>query len=183
MLFDCRNHGESDHHTLMNYSVMADDLIRLADSLNIPKFSILGHSMGGKIAMTTACKYPERVEGVISVDAAPIDYNNSPNYISAILGITEKISEYYIEGMERKELFNQMNEDFGNFMIANLIMKNVRIKGSKVLGWKSNIPVLVNNVEDIFDYEETGVYTGPIKCILAENSKFTIQDYKPMFPI
>lgn len=56
---------------------MADDVIRLADSLQIDKFTILGHSMGAKIAMTTACKYPDRIDGVCSVDAAPYDYNSN----------------------------------------------------------------------------------------------------------
>ena len=49
LLLDARNHGHSDHHEDMSYEVMADDIVRLADKLSLEKFTVLGHSMGGKI--------------------------------------------------------------------------------------------------------------------------------------
>ena len=42
----------------------------------------MGHSLGGKTAMTLACRYPERVESVISVDAAPNDDSGNDLYSS-----------------------------------------------------------------------------------------------------
>ena len=70
-LVDLRNHGESDHHASMTYSEMCDDIIRFADSREMQVFTAAGHGMGGKLAMTLACKFPDRVDGVISLDAAP----------------------------------------------------------------------------------------------------------------
>ena len=55
-LVDLRNHGESDHHASMSYSEMAEDVVRYADSKGLDKFSILGHNLGAKTAMTLACK-------------------------------------------------------------------------------------------------------------------------------
>jgi len=57
---------------------MADDIVRLLDKLKIDKVTMIGHSMGSKVAYSTAWKYPERVEGAISIDNAPIDYNIRP---------------------------------------------------------------------------------------------------------
>jgi len=68
-----RNHATSDHHNEHNYNVMSDDVVRFADIHEIENFTIMGHSMGGRTAMTLACRYPDRVDGVISVDAAPVD--------------------------------------------------------------------------------------------------------------
>lgn len=68
-----RNHAMADHHDEHNYNVMADDVIRFADEQGLDKFTVMGHSMGGRTAMTIACRYPERVDGVISIDAAPVD--------------------------------------------------------------------------------------------------------------
>ena len=68
-----RNHAMADHHDEHNYNVMADDVIRFADEQGLDKFTVMGHSMGGRTAMTIACRYPERVDGVISLDAAPVD--------------------------------------------------------------------------------------------------------------
>lgn len=60
----------------MNYNVISDDVIRFADKHHLNKFTVLGHSLGGRTAMTLACRYPDRVDGCISVDAAPIDERN-----------------------------------------------------------------------------------------------------------
>lgn len=68
-----RNHIYSDHHDEMNYTVISDDIIRFADRNELDKFTVLGHSLGGRSAMTTACRYPDRVEGCIVIDAAPVD--------------------------------------------------------------------------------------------------------------
>ena len=72
-LVEMRNHATSDHHDEHNYAVMSDDVIRFADQNQISKFTVLGHSMGTRTAMTIACRYPDRVDGVISIDAAPVN--------------------------------------------------------------------------------------------------------------
>ena len=51
---DCRNHGESPHVPEMDYLAMADDLELLIDELSFQKVDLMGHSMGGKVAMTLA---------------------------------------------------------------------------------------------------------------------------------
>ena len=59
-------------HDEANYEVFADDVIRFADKHGLGKFDVLGHSMGGRTAQTIACNYPDRLDGCISLDAAPI---------------------------------------------------------------------------------------------------------------
>lgn len=61
---------------------MAHDVIRFADNQGIEKFGILGHSMGGRVAMTLAGMIPERLYGVVVVDAPPIDFKSDKNKIS-----------------------------------------------------------------------------------------------------
>ena len=60
-LVDLRNHGESNHHASMTYEEMAEDLIRFCDSRNLDKVCLVGHNIGGKTALTTACMFPERI--------------------------------------------------------------------------------------------------------------------------
>ena len=74
-LVGTRNHAFSDHHDDMYYTAMADDIIRFADKQGLDTFTLMGHSMGGKIVMTAACLYPDRVNGVIALDAAPWNWN------------------------------------------------------------------------------------------------------------
>ena len=52
--YDARNHGDSDHRPDMSYSVMANDLVGLCQDLGLDSPVVLGHSMGGKSAMTAA---------------------------------------------------------------------------------------------------------------------------------
>ena len=70
----------SNHHDEMNYTVISDDIIRFADKHNLDKFTVLGHSLGGRTAMTVACRYPDRVDACISVDAAPINESSDKSF-------------------------------------------------------------------------------------------------------
>lgn len=71
---DLRNHGQSPHSHVMNYDIMADDILEFMVDHGILKASIMGHSMGGKCAMAFADKYPTKVEKLIVVDIAPRHY-------------------------------------------------------------------------------------------------------------
>ena len=68
---DMRNGVYSDHHDQWTYDLYAEDVIRFADKHGLQKFDLLGHSLGGRVAMTIACKYPDRVDGVICIDSPP----------------------------------------------------------------------------------------------------------------
>ena len=72
VLVDARNHGRSPHAADMSYAQMADDVLALMDDLDLPQATLLGHSMGGKTAMTLALRHPERVQRLIVADIAPV---------------------------------------------------------------------------------------------------------------
>ncbi len=65
----------------MDYKYMADDVINYANAKGIGRFGVVGHSMGGKVAMTLGMMYPERLEGVTVIDAPPKDVNNDTVYV------------------------------------------------------------------------------------------------------
>lgn len=71
---DLRNHGQSFHADEMNYPVMARDVARLIRRLDVGPCHLLGHSMGGKVAMTLALAEPELVADLVIADIAPIGY-------------------------------------------------------------------------------------------------------------
>ena len=102
-LIDMRNHTYSDHHDDMDYKVLSDDIIRFADSQGLDKFTILGHSMGGRAAMTTACRFPERVDGVICLDAAPNNINGFLFRFTGAYSILKFMNNLSKKGLSRKE--------------------------------------------------------------------------------
>ena len=71
---DLRNHGNSPHIKGMSYREMYEDVIKVAKAENIKSFHLLGHSMGGKVAMQLALAHPELVDSLIVVDIAPKPY-------------------------------------------------------------------------------------------------------------
>jgi esterase len=72
---DLRNHGNSPHDPDMSYDAMAADVIHWLDAQGIARAILLGHSMGGKVAMLLACREPARVARLIVVDIAPKNYS------------------------------------------------------------------------------------------------------------
>lgn len=88
-LVELRNHAASNHHSEMNYDVLSDDIIRFADYMGLETFTLLGHSLGGRAAMTTACRFEDRVDGVISVDSAPIDESKNQQFGQFVYGMIE----------------------------------------------------------------------------------------------
>ena len=71
---DLRNHGQSPHTPEMTYAVMAEDLREWLEAQRLSRVRLMGHSLGGKIAMLFACQHPAQVERLIIVDIAPKDY-------------------------------------------------------------------------------------------------------------
>jgi esterase len=80
---DVRNHGNSFHENDMDYNVLAKDVIKTMESLEINNAHILGHSMGGKIAMQLALSSPEKVNKLVVADIAPVTYPPHHNHIIA----------------------------------------------------------------------------------------------------
>jgi pimeloyl-ACP methyl ester carboxylesterase len=71
---DLRNHGRSPHADSMSYEEMGDDVLAWLNAQKIERATLVGHSMGGKVAMLIACRHPQRVERLIVVDIAPRNY-------------------------------------------------------------------------------------------------------------
>lgn len=74
ILVDLRNHGRSPHDPQMNFSMMTADLHELVVDLDLEDVVLIGHSMGGKVAMQFATTYPELTEKLVIVDIAPKQY-------------------------------------------------------------------------------------------------------------
>lgn len=74
---DLRNHGRSPHAAGMSYAAMSADVLKTLDQLALERFDLLGHSMGGKVAISIARLAAERVAALIVADIAPVAYQHS----------------------------------------------------------------------------------------------------------
>lgn len=100
ILVDLRNHGESDWHDQMNYTDMADDLLRFLDSRALDQVTLVGHNIGGKTAMRFAGLHSERVKGLISLDTAPV--GTAQDKVQMTRSTIESIRNLNVEGKSKK---------------------------------------------------------------------------------
>ena len=81
-LIDQRNHGRSFWSSSFNYALLAEDIHQYFSDNALESATLLGHSMGGKVAMLFACLYPEKVNQLIVADIAPKTYPSHHQTIS-----------------------------------------------------------------------------------------------------
>ena len=141
---DIRNHGHSTHATEMNYAVMASDILETLDSLNIQKFSAIGHSMGGKIAMQLASQAGQRLEQLIVLDMAPFAYQESHH--EQIFKALFAVKNAQIES--RQQATQIMREYLHEEMVIQFLMKSFN-KGQ----WLFNVDALFHHYSEILNWK------------------------------
>ena len=169
---DLRNHGRSPHDDEMNYDEMADDIADLIIEEGLPTTHLLGHSMGGKLAMQIARKYPAFVDRLIVVDIAPKIYPPEHNTILAALSALDVGSI-----RSRKEASEQLAPRIPDPVLRQFLLKNLAIDPeTKRYDWIINLSVLREQYEAIrSDLPQIGTVTHPTLFIRGGRSDY-IQD-------
>lgn len=123
-VLDMRNHGDSPHNAVMDYPSMAVDVLGFMDKHKLSTAHIIGHSMGGKIAMWLALNHPERINKLVVVDIAPKNYRHSfDKTIQALMNLP--LSEIHNRKQAESLLAEEIPElDYRQFLLQNLIFKN-----------------------------------------------------------
>ncbi len=134
---DLRNHGRSPHSNAMNYSLMADDVAELMQDLQIQSAAIIGHSMGGKVAMQLALQHPGKVDKLIVVDISPVVYQPHHQHIfNGLLSINLDSLASRASADQQLQAFEQ---DPG---IRAFLLKNLYRDQHKNFAWRPNIAIL-----------------------------------------
>jgi pimeloyl-ACP methyl ester carboxylesterase len=84
-LVDLRNHGKSPHQDQVNYPLMAEDVRSFMRLSGIKRAHLLGHSLGGKVAMQFALLHPQELDSLVVVDIAPRAYESVHDSVFAAL--------------------------------------------------------------------------------------------------
>lgn len=177
---DLRNHGQSPHSDIHDYNSMSSDVFELVTELNLGKFFLAGHSMGGKAAIRFAMRWPELLEGLLIADISPFETktSNLASY-NEHLAILKAISETDIsKAASRKEIENMFLDRISSVKIRGLIMKNLLRTSDSKYSWRINNPSLLRNIDRITEsvVGETGRFepvTGfPVVFLKGESSEY-----------
>lgn len=136
-LIDQRNHGKSFWSAEFDYSLMAEDLKVYLDHNAIAKCSVLGHSMGGKTAMTFAIQHPERIKQLIVADIGPKSY---PSHHQQILNGLASLD--FSKLKTRASVDHALEKFVPEVGVRQFLLKNLYWKEKGVLGLRINIKVL-----------------------------------------
>ena len=142
---DLRNHGDSPHADALDYPVMATDVLKLLDALALPSCSIVGHSMGGKVAMQLALTKPERIDKLVVVDIAPVDYaSTADGHLKVIAGMRSLDVANLTTRAEAEQQLGTVIDDEATrkFVLTNLLRDSAG--GFK---WRLNLDAIESNYD------------------------------------
>jgi pimeloyl-ACP methyl ester carboxylesterase len=155
-LIDLRNHGHSPHSDEFSYKAMSEDLLELMADEGLDKTTLLGHSMGGKVALQFTVDHQEKVEKLIVVDIGIKKYPATNQYVVDAL---EKFSpENLASRKEAEQILVQYIEDVGT---RQFLLKNLYWDDNQKLQWRFNLEAIKNNLKNVG--EATPAPSAPIE--------------------
>jgi pimeloyl-ACP methyl ester carboxylesterase len=177
MAVDLRNHGVSPWTEGMTYEDMAEDVAELAHKVGAP-VRIIGHSMGGKVTMVTALKYPELVEKAVVVDISAIRHEDSPffGYFEGMLGLDLN------EITRRGQADRLLAEAIPDAAERAFLLLNLTALAGQGLSWKPNLQELYDKLREILDWPEhlfDYQNSDPILFVAGGKSPYIQESHKP----
>ena len=145
-LIDLRNHGHSPWSEEMNFETMAQDVLKILEKEKLDKIILMGHSMGGKTAMTFAAHYPDKIDKLIVVD---ISLQKYPPHHGIILKALNAVDTNLIA--DRKQAEQIIATYIDDLSVRQFLLKNLYWKEKNKLAWRFNIPAIEKNMEHILD--------------------------------
>ncbi|MCK9291575.1 MAG: alpha/beta fold hydrolase [Bacteroidales bacterium] len=173
---DQRNHGLSPHSEIFNYPAMTDDLLEMMEDQSISRPIILGHSMGGKVAMFLALEYPESVHKLVVVDISLKAYGSRP-YHQQLIQAMQAVDLNRLNS--RQAIDHELQKEIKELRIRQFLMKNLHWRDKEQLEWRLNLQGIGQNLTQMFDAIETSTkFTKPSLFIRGGASDYILpEDY------
>tara|TARA_B110000003_G_scaffold179930_1_gene179159 strand:+ start:2614 stop:3381 length:768 start_codon:yes stop_codon:yes gene_type:complete len=173
---DLRNHGDSPHEQSMDIPLMANDVVELMDELGLSDASVIGHSLGGKIAMQVALNHPDRVAKLVVADISPVAYK--PRQDAALDALIELSSAAILSRAEADAL---MAKHVPEHSTRAFLLKNLgrNVEGNYSL--KLNMQAIAANYGSTLVAAPEGLpYQGPSLFLKGENSAYIQTKHQPV---
>ncbi|WP_313158691.1 esterase [Kluyvera cryocrescens] len=166
---DMRNHGLSPRSEEMNYPAMAQDLLDTLDEHQIETATVIGHSMGGKAVMALTALAPERIDRLVAIDIAPVDYHvRRHNEIFAAINAVTNAGV-----ATRQQAATVMREFLKEEGVIQFLLKSF-VDGA----WRFNVPVLWEQYPHIVGWEAIPAWDHPALFIPGGNSPYVTEAYR-----
>jgi pimeloyl-ACP methyl ester carboxylesterase len=174
---DLRNHGASGRHADMAYAAMAADVAATMDALGIARAAVLGHSMGGKVAMALALAHPGRVERLVVADIAPVRYAPSLRaYVAAMQAVPLRA------GLTRREADAVLAAAIPEAGIRAFLLQNLRFEADPP-AWRLGLDEIAAAMPAIEDFSAApgARFDGPVLVLAGERSGYIRPEHHDAF--
>jgi pimeloyl-ACP methyl ester carboxylesterase len=174
---DQRNHGRSPHHRIFNYYALVDDLVEFMEAKDIRNPVVMGHSMGGKVAMRYTLENPGLVKKIVVVDTSLrtyVRFNYHQELIDAMLSVD-------LSGVSsRAEVEPRLAKTIKSERLRQFLIKNLYWNTNDQLDWRSNLEAIHNNLESMYDgvFYSTR-YEGPALFVRGAESDYVVEEDIP----
>jgi len=175
---DLRNHGRSPHSDRQDYALMVADLKQLLADLNLEKIDLIGHSIGGKVAMAFAHVYPETLNRLMVVDIAPRQYPDEHSQIFQSL-LTIDLPLY----QKRSEVDQALEQTIKDKAVRQFLLMNLN-QNNEGLSWRMNLPALQQNYPKLLESvgQDSSVHI-PACFVKGGRSSYIKQDDEDLIKI
>jgi pimeloyl-ACP methyl ester carboxylesterase len=173
---DLRNHGASPWDSRMDYPTMAEDVAQFVVARNLGHAAVIGHSLGGKVAMTLALSAPDLVERLVVVDIAPAP--RPPTHLA------------YVEAMQALDLGATARRVTADALLKpripddaerGFLLQNLLFAGDRP-HWRINLDAIAAGMDDMAGFPDfTTPYRGPVLAIRGGASPYVPDRDLPAF--
>jgi pimeloyl-ACP methyl ester carboxylesterase len=170
---DLRNHGDSPHHPRMDYAAMAADVRAWAQARQLRRMRLIGHSMGGKVAMRLAVDAPQLVSGLVVADIAPRRYRPRWQKEFALMRSIDVAAADSRAAVEK-----QLEQGISDWAFRKFLVTNLERRQDGGFRWIVNLATLEAALPELFEQvpQDGERYNGPVRFIRGERSRFVDED-------
>ena len=172
---DLRNHGQSPHAPFMSYPAMAEDVLETLRSRNALPCALVGHLMGGKVAMAAALEAPGAVSRLLVADIAPAIYP------PLFRGYAEAMAAMPLAAdLTRIAADRFLAATVDNPGIRAFLLQNLRFGAES--SWRIGLDAIINALPQIEGWPELdeGAYLGQVLFVAGARSDYIRAEHRPI---
>jgi esterase len=175
LALDLRNHGASPHAATMSYPAMAGDVLETLRACAALPCALIGHSMGGKVAMCAALIAPQDVTRLLVADIAPVAYPHAAEhraYLAAMAALDLR------PGRTRAEADVALSPAVPDAAVRGFLLQN--FVPAAAPRWRLNLPAIAAALPELVGWPEmTGRYDGPVLFLSGARSDYVRPEHRP----
>ena len=170
---DLPNHGQSLHVDDLTFEIIIDQLNKVVDECHIKKTHIVGHSMGGKVALAYSLIHPEKCLSIVAADIAPAKYTRRHDTVF------DALQSLPLDGKsDRRAALQHLIDSNVDNATSQFLLKNLQ-RTELGFRWKMNLDGLYNSYNNLIDWPYSQLqYNGPCLFLLGGDSNYVTAEHR-----